>query len=81
MRTAACGFAEFLSSELSAGFCLDKAQLSGRPVQAQDSPGLQEVLVGGFSAPTFPARFSLLGGFHRMQSSAESGLFFFLRCR
>lgn len=39
------GFTEFRSGERSIGFCLDKAQLSGRPVQIQDWPGLQEVLV------------------------------------
>ncbi len=59
-----CGFTEFLSSEWSVGFCLDKAQLSGRPMQIQDSPGLQEVLVGesGLFFP-LPAHFSLLRGF------------------
>lgn len=75
VRMRACGFTEFLSSEWSIGFCLDKAQLSGRPMQIQDCPGLQEVLVGesGLFFFFLPAHFSLLGGFQRMQSTAESG--------
>lgn len=85
MRTRGCGFTEFLSGERSIGFCLDKAQLSGRPMQIQDCPGLQEVLVGESGAFFFlcvvffplPAHFSLLRGFQQMQSTAESGLFLF----
>lgn len=80
VRMRGCGFAEFLSGERSIGFCLDKAQLSGRPVQIQDCPGLQEVLVGeesGFFLLFFfhPAHFSLLGGFQRMQSMLRVGFF------
>lgn len=45
-RLRGCGFTEFLSGERCIGFCLDKAQLSGRPMQIQDCPRLQEVLVG-----------------------------------
>lgn len=46
VRLRGCGFTEFLSGERCIGFCLDKAQLSGRPMQIQDCPRLQEVLVG-----------------------------------
>lgn len=72
-----CGFTEFLSGEQRVGFCLDKAQLSGRPMQIHNCPGLQEVLVREFFF-LLPAHFSLLLGLQRMQSTAESGLLFFV---
>lgn len=70
MRKRACGFTEFLSAERGIGFCLDKAQLSGRPVQIQDCPRLQEVLVGESVGFFHPPHFSLWG-FQRMQCIAK----------
>lgn len=78
-RLRGCGFTEFLSGERCIGFCLDKAQLSGRPMQIQDCPRLQEVLVGESRLLFFflhPAHFSFLWGFQQMQPIAESGVFF-----
>lgn len=80
-RLRGCGFTEFLSGERCIGFCLDKAQLSGRPMQIQDCPRLQEVLVGESRLLFFflhPAHFSFLWGFQQMQPIAESGFFFVL---
>lgn len=85
MRTRGCGFTEFLSGERSIGFCLDKAQLSGRPMQIQDCPGLQEVLVGesgaffffvlffSLSLLTFPS----LGDFNKCSQLLRAGFFCF----
>lgn len=60
---------EFLSGEQSIGFCLDKAQLSGRPRHIQDCPELQEALVGqtGWCFP--PCSLFLLWG---ISANAES---------
>lgn len=74
-----CGFTEFLSGECSIGFCLDKAQLSGRPMQIQDCSRLQEVLVGAsvflffFSLLTVPS----LGDFTECSQLPRAGFFFF----
>lgn len=80
-RLRGCGFTEFLSGERCIGFCLDKAQLSGRPMQIQDCPRLQEVLVGEsrllFFFPSILLTFLSFGDFSKCSLLLRVGFFLF----
>lgn len=81
-RLRGCGFTEFLSGERCIGFCLDKAQLSGRPMQIQDCPRLQEVLVGEsrllFFFSSILLTFLSFGDFSKCSLLLRVGFFFVL---